>query len=310
MNIHKNARTTPLSRALMIKRVLEQGWTVNAAAAAAGVSERTVYKWLGRYREEGAAGLQDRPSIAHRLPHALSSAWVGLIRSLRQGRLVAYAIAQRLRLPRSTVSAVLARLGLGKLAALTVPAPAVRYEHGAPGALLHLDIKKLGRFRSPGPAFSGRWRRAGGGWEHVHVAIDDCSRLAYAEVLPNQKRYTTAYFLVRALRFYQQRGIRVLRVLTDNGGAYRSRPFAKVCRWLDICARRTRPYRPQTNGKAERFIQTLMRGWAHATTYLSSEHRAQALIPWLRFYNEERPHASLNHQPPISRIKAFAEQRS
>lgn len=310
MNIHKNARTTPLSRALMIKRVLEQGWTVPAVAGAAGVSERTVYKWLARYREEGAAGLRDRSSVAHRLPHALSSAWVGLIRTLRQGRLVAYAIAQQLKLARSTVSAVLARLGLGKLALLNPPAAVVRYEHGAPGELLHLDIKKLGRFRSPGPAFSGHWRKAGGGWEYVHVAVDDCSRLAYAEVLPNQKRYTTAQFLIRALRFYQQRGIRVLRVLTDNGGAYRSRPFAKVCRWLQIHARRTRPYRPQTNGKAERFIQTLIRGWAHAITYLSSEHRAQALMPWLRFYNEERPHASLNHQPPISRIAAFAEQRS
>jgi len=310
MNIHKNARTTPLSRALMIKRVLEQGWTVAGAAEAAGVSERTVYKWLTRYRAEGLAGLRDRASIAHRLPHALSSAWVTLIRTLRQGRLVAHAIAQQLKLARSTVSAVLARMGLGKLALLNPPAPAVRYEHRAPGDLLHLDIKKLGRFHSPGPAFSGCWRKAGGGWEYVPVAIDDCSRFAYAEVLPDQKRYTTARFLIRALRAFQHQGIRCLRVLTDNGGAYRSRPFAKVCRWLKIRAKRTRPYRPQTNGKAERFIQTLTRSWAHAITYLSSDHRRLALAPWLRFYNEERPHASLNHLPPISRIPAFAEQRS
>jgi transposase InsO family protein len=310
MNIHQNARTTPFSRALMVKRVMEQGWTPVQAARAAGVSERTAYKWLARYRDEGAVGLADRRSIAHRLPHALSSAWVALIRTLRQGRLVAHTIARQLQLARSTVSAVLARLGLGKLAMLTPSVPAVRYEHRAPGDLLHLDIKKLGRFRSPGPAFSGQWRKAGGGWEYVHVAIDDCSRFAYAEVLPDQKRYTTARFLIRALRAFQQQGIRCLRVLTDNGAAYRSRPFAKICRWLQIHAKRTRPYRPQTNGKAERFIQTLTRNWAHAITYLSSEHRRLALAPWLRFYNEQRPHASLNHLPPISRIAAFAEQRS
>lgn len=310
MNIHQNARTTPLSRALMVKRIIELGWPVAQAAEAAGVSERTVYKWLARYRAEGPQGLRDRASVAHRLPHALSSAWVALIRTLRQARLTAWAIAQQIKVARSTVSAVLARLGLGKLALLAPPVPVVRYEHRAPGDLLHLDIKKLGRFARPGPAFTGQWRKAGGGWEYVHVAIDDCSRFAYAEVLPNQKRYTTARFLIRALRAFKHHGIRISRVLTDNGGAYRSRPFAKICRWLRIQLKRTRPYRPQTKGKAERFIQTLTRGWAYAITYLSSEHRRQALVPWLRFYNEDRPHASLNRQPPISRIRAFAEQRS
>jgi len=309
MNIHKNARTTPHSRALMIQRI-EEGWPVKTTAVAVGVSPRTVYKWLARYRQEGAAGLVDRSSRARLHPHALSEAWIALIRTLREARHVAHSIARQLQLARSTVSAVLARLGWGRLSDLAPKLPALRYERNAPGELVHLDVKKLGRFSRPGHRVGGERTQAGAGWEYVHVAIDDYSRFAYAEVLSDEKRYTVTGFLLRSLRAFQRFGIRVLRVLTDNGASYRSRPFMKVCRWLNIVTKRTRPYRPQTNGKAERFIQTLLHGWAYAMAYPTSQHRAQALAPWLNFYNEERSHASLNQQPPISRIREFSEQRS
>jgi transposase InsO family protein len=279
---------------------------------AMGVSTRTVYKWLARYRVEGAAGLQDRSSAARRRPHALAPAWLALIRLLRQTKLVAAEIAARLPLARSTVSAVLSRLGLGRLHYLNPPPPVQRYEWGHPGALVHMDIKKLGRIAQPSHRITGNRRHSlgGVGWEYMHVAIDDCSRFTYVEILPDDKRYTATAFWLRALRVLRQRGIQVERVLTDNGGAYRSRPFRKACRWLGIATKRTRPYRPQTNGKAERVIQTLLRKWAYAVPYANSAHRSAALTTWLRFYNEERPHASLNRQTPISRLAQFAEQRS
>jgi transposase InsO family protein len=312
MNIHKNARTTPQSRAMLVHRVLREHWPVSAVAIAFGISERTVYKWLARYRAQGWVGLQDRRSVAHRLPHALSPAWLALIRVLRQGRLVAAQIAARLPLPRSTVSAALSRLGLGRLFELKAPAPVKRYEWARPGDLVHLDIKKLSRIVRPGHRITGNPRDSvdRAGYEYAHVAIDDCSRLTYVELLANEKRYTTTRFWLRAVREFRRRGITVQRVLTDNGAPYRSRPFAKVCRWLGISTKRTRPYRPQTNGKAERFIQTMLRQWAYATPYLSSDHRGRALPAWLKFYNEERPHASLNRQPPLARLAQFAEQRS
>jgi transposase InsO family protein len=312
MNIHKNARTTPQSRALLVHRVLREHWPVSAVAMAFGVSQRTVYKWLARYRAEGAAGLRDRRSVAHRRPHALAPAWLALIRLLRQGKLVATEIAARLPLARSTVSAALVRLGLGRLHYLNPPAPVQRYEWQRPGELVHMDIKKLGRIVRPSHRVTGDRRDSHNraGWEYAHVAIDDCSRFTYVEILPDQKRYTATGFWLRALREFRQRSIRVERVITDNGGAYRSRPFRKTCRWLGIAAKRTRPYRPQTNGKAERMIQTLLRKWAYAVAYANSEHRRAALKTWLRFYNEERPHASLNRQTPIARLAQFAEQRS
>lgn len=312
MNIHKNARTTPQSRAILVQRVLQERWPVKDAAAAFGVSPRTVYKWLARFKAQGAAGLQDRRSVAHRRPHALAPAWLELIRLLRRGQLVASEIADRLPLARSTVSAVLRRLGLGRLWEATPRVPVLRYEKARPGELIHLDIKKLGRIVRPSHRVTGDRRDSveGAGWEYAHVAIDDCSRISYVEVLPDQKRHTTARFLLRALRALRKRGIRAERVLTDNGGAYRSRPFRKVCRWLGIQAKLTRPYRPQTNGKAERFIQTLLRKWAYAVPYANSQARRAALAPWLRFYNEERPHASLNWQTPVARVAQFAEQRS
>lgn len=312
MNIHKNARTTPQSRALLVHRVLREHWPVSAVANAFGVSERTVYKWLARYRSEGLAGLRDRRSTAHRHPHALAPAWLALIRLLRQAKLVAAEIAARLPLARSTVSAVLSRLGLGRLCYLNPPEPVRGYEWSRPGQLIHVDTKKLGRIVQPSHRVTGNRRHSlrGVGWEYAHVAIDDCSRYLYVEILPDEKRYTATAFWLRALRAFRQRGIHVERVLTDNGGAYCSRPFRKACRWLGIKAKRTRPYRPQTNGKAERVIQTLLRKWAYAEPYATSAQRRAALAPWLRFYNEERPHASLHRQTPIGRLAQFAEQRS
>jgi transposase InsO family protein len=285
---------------------------VSAVALAFGVSERTVYKWLARYRDEGLTGLADRRSVAHCRRHALGPAWLALIRVLRHGKLVAAEIAARLPLARSTVSAVLSRLGLGRLRYLNPPPPVHRYEWDRPGELLHLDIKKLGRIVRPSHRVTGDRRDSveGAGWEYAHVAIDDCSRFAYVEILPDEKRYTTTGFLLRALRALRQRGIQVQRVLTDNGGAYRSRPFRKACRWLGITTKRTRPYRPQTNGKAERFIQTLLRKWAYVRPYANSGDRRAALPPWLRYYNEEKPHASLNRKAPLSRLFQSAEQRS
>src|SRR3954470_8853041 len=311
MNIHKNARTTPQSRAMLVHRVLNERWPVAEVALSVGVSQRTVYKWLARFRSEGAAGLQDRSSTARRHPHAVRPAWVALVRLLRQAKLDAVEIAQRLPLARSTVSAVLVRLGLGRLGFRRPPEPVQRYEWQRPGELVHVDIKKLGRFAQAGHRVTGRRTASAGlGWEYAHVAVDDCSRFSYVEVLPDEKRYTATRFWLRAIREFQRRGIRVERVLTDNGGAYRSRTFRKACRWLGITAKYTRPHRPQTNGKAERFIQTLQRKWAYAVTYATSEQRHAALPAWLQFYNEERPHASLCHQTPLSKLLQFAEQRS
>ena len=236
---------------------------------------------------------------------------MALVRLLRQAKLVAEEIAQRMPLARSTISAVLARIGLNRLRYLVPPVPVQRYEWERPGELVHVDIKKLGRFAQAGHRVTGQ--RSGSvraGWEYVHVAVDDCSRFSYAEVLPDQKRYTTTRFWLRAVREFERHGIHVERVLSDNGGAYRSRPFGKACRWLGITTKRTRPYRPQTNGKAERFIQTLQRKWAYAVSYASSEHRRAALPNWMRIYNEERPHASLNRKTPLSKLLQFAEQRS
>lgn len=312
MNIHKNARTTPQSRAMLVHRVIREHWPVGTVAEAYGVSTRTVYKWLARFKSEGLAGLQDRRSVARRRPHALGPAWLELIRLLRGSKLVASEIAARLPLARSTVSAVLHRMGLGRLWEPAAPLAAQRYEWDRPGDLVHLDTKKLGRIVRPGHRVTGNRRDTveGAGWEFAHVAIDDCSRFAYVELLPDEKRYTATRFLLRALRAFRGHGITVRRVLTDNGNAYRSRAFRKTCRWLGITAKRTRAYRPQTNGKAERLIQTLMRKWAYARPYANSAARSAALAPWLRFYNEERPHAGLNRHTPLQRLAQFAEQRS
>ncbi len=294
MSTHKNARTTPHGRAVMVRRIAEEGWTASAVAEAFAVSERTVRKWLARYRAEGPAGLQDRPSRAQNVANRLAEAWVGMMLRLRRDyRLTAAEIAGKLKLARSTVAAHLAAAGLGRLSRLEPEAPARRYQRHRPGELLHLDIKKLARFRKVGHRITGNRRNAsdGAGWEFVHVAVDDASRLAYVEVLPDERRQSCTGFLVRALRWFKERGIRVERVMSDNGAGYVSRLFRKACRLLRIRHIRTRPYTPRTNGKAERFIQTMLREWAYALPYRSAESRAADLPRWLAFYNpaSQRP---------------------
>ena len=313
MNIHENARTTPVSRELLVSRVLKHSWSLRDAAIAAGISPRTAYKWLRRFAGEGRPGLRDRSSTAHRLPHALPRDWQDLVVYLRTFRQPARCIAAQLGLPRSTVSAVLARRGVGALASLEPPRPACRYERRHAGELLHLDIKKLGQFRRPGHRVTGTrsdcrtWKA---GWEFVHVAIDDFSRIAYAEILPDETGGSCAHFMRRACAWFNSQGIRVRALLTDNGTGYRSHRFRQACSQSNLTHRRTRPYTPRTNGKAERFIQSLLREWAYARSYRNSSDRAKVLPRWLRFYNLERPHASLGYLPPISRRPSSREQRS
>ena len=307
MNAHKNARTTPFGRAVMIRRVLQEGWSVAAVAASFEVSTRTVRKWLARFRREGRAGLESRSSAPHLVANQLPAPWLTRIARLRREyRMTGEEIALRLRLPRSTVASHLRRLGLGRLAALEPSEPARRYSRARAGELVHLDIKKLARFRRIGHRITGDRRQGseGAGWEFVHVAVDDASRLAYVEVLPDEKRQSVTGFLVRALRWFKRQGIRVERVMTDNGAGYVSRLFRKVCRLLRLRHLRTRPYTPRTNGKAERFIQTLLREWAYALPYRSSDSRAADLPRWLRHYNQERPHASLARQSPAAWLLA------
>jgi transposase InsO family protein len=307
MNAHKNARTTPFGRAVMIRRVLQEGWSVTAAAGSFEVSTRTVRKWLARFRREGRAGLDNRSSAPHLVANKLPAPWLTMIARLRREyRMTGEEIALRLRLPRSTVASHLRRLGLGRLAALEPSEPARRYSRARAGELVHLDIKKLARFRRIGHRITGDRRQGseGAGWEFVHVAVDDASRLAYVEVLPDEKRQSVTGFLVRALRWFKRQGVRVERVMTDNGSGYVSRLFRKVCRLLRLRHIRTRPYTPKTNGKAERFIQTLLREWAYALPYRSSDSRAADLPRWLRHYNQERPHASLARQSPTAWLQA------
>jgi transposase InsO family protein len=311
MNIHENARTTPNSRYLLVRRIREAGWSPQAAASAAGVSTRTAYKWLRRFAGEGPCGLRDRSSAAHRRPHALSTGWVELVVFLRQFKQTARLIATQLALPRSTVSAVLARRGLGPLASLEPPIPPRRYERRHAGELLHLDIKKLGRFRKPGHRVTGSRanKTHAPGWEFVHVAIDDFSRIAYAEVLRDETGQTCAQFMRRACKWFANQGIVIKALLTDNGTGYRSHRFRDACLGMQMRHHRTRPYTPRTNGKAERFIQSMVREWAYGRLYRTSAERGRDLLRWLRFYNEERPHASLSYLAPISRRPPLSEQR-
>ena len=311
MNIHENARTTPRSRAALVARIRELGWTLPAAAVAAGISQRTAYKWLHRYDDEGPGGLRDRSCRAHRRPHALPRERCELVVFLRGFRMPARIIAEQLGMPVSTVSAVLARNGLGPQSALEPPKPVCRYERRHAGELLHLDIKKLARFYRPGHRVTGCRLNAsdGAGWEFVHVAIDDFSRLAYAEILPNERGSTCAAFMRRACAWFAKQGIAIKALLTDNGTGYRSHRFRDACQRLRLHHHRTRPYTPRTNGKAERFIQSMLREWAYARIYRSSATRANNLPRWIRHYNQERPHASLGYLPPISRRPA-SEQRS
>ena len=306
MRLHRNAKTTPVTRALLVTRVRQQGWTVDAAAHGQGISIRTAYKWLRRGRD---AAFDDRPSTPHHQPRRTTTAVAAAIIAARYEGLPAWRIAVRLQRPRSTVSAVLARSGLNRLARLQPPAPIQRYERTRPGELVHLDMKRVGRIGVVGHRIHGDRRRRvrGLGWETIHVCVDDFSRAAYVEVLDNQHAATTVGFLRRAVYWFAHRGIRVERVMTDNGSAYVSHRFRDACRRHHARHLRTRPYRPQTNGKAERFIQTLLREWAYARPYSSSWRRTRALRPWLRYYNAERPHASLIYQSPATRFPRVAQ---
>jgi transposase InsO family protein len=312
MKLHANARTCPNSRRLLVDRI-EGGWSLMEAAEAAGISDRTARRWLARWRAEGPAGLLDRPSTPRRIPHKTPPDRVREIVRLRRSRWTGARIAVALGMALSTVSAVLRRVGLGKLSRLEPPEPANRYERRRPGELIHIDVKKLGRIIRPGHRVTGSRRgQAKGsrngksvrfaGWEFVHVAIDDHTRLAYAEVLGDEKAVTAIGFLRRALEFYRRHGVRVERVMTDNGSPYISRVHAAACDELRIRHLRTQPYRPRTNGKAERLIQTLQREWAYARVFHNSAERTAALSPWLTHYNYTRPHGALSHKPPGSRL--------
>jgi transposase InsO family protein len=317
MKLHANAPLGPKGRAIMVRRVLEKKVALTEAAEAAGVSARTASKWVRRYRAEGEAGLLDRSSAPRRIHNVTPPDRVEAIAALRRVRLTGPEIAEVLGMATSTVSAVLGRIGLGRLSRLDPPEPIRRYERSRPGELIHVDVKKLGRIGPNGAGHrvtgvrrsnrgitdaAGHVRRRVG-WEFVHVCVDDATRLAYVEVLPDEKATTAIGFLRRAVGFYRSHGIAVERLMTDNGSAYISTVHALACRALGIRHIRTRPYRPQTNGKAERFIRTMLREWAYAAVYGSSPERAAALSGWLERYNYRRRHGALGHRPPIARLR-------
>jgi transposase InsO family protein len=310
MKLHGNAALSWIGRRELARRVVVEGWTVTSAAAAAGVSVRCARKWVARYRA-GDRQLLDRSSAPHRVANRTPPERVSVIVALRGLRMTAAEIAETLSMPLSTVSGILGRLGRGRLGRIGLEQP-LRYERSRPGELVHIDVKKLGRVRGVGHRISGsrasqaKTRRQGKlrdvhGWEFVHIAVDDYSRLAYAEVLDDEKAATAAAFLGRVVGFYRRHGIQVESVITDNGACYRAVLHALACRRLGIKHLRTRPYRPQTNGKAERFIRTMLTGWAYGPIYGTSSERSAALYGWLWHYNHQRRHSALGRQPPISR---------
>jgi transposase InsO family protein len=307
MKLHRNAKTTPKMRQLLIDRVTRQGWTQAAAAQAGGISVRTVAKWVGRARR-GDTALEDASSRPHRQPRTLPLARTTAILAYRQQRATAWEISRRVGVARSTVTRVLCRAGLNRVSQLDAPPVIQRYEWPHAGDLLHLDIKPLGRIRGVGHRVHGnRAQRARGvGYEYVHVAIDDATRVAYVEVRRSQRQRACAAFLRNALVWFRRRGVVIRRLLTDNGNGYRAQPFAGVCRTWQIRHRFTRPYTPRTNGKAERFIQTLLREWAYRRPFGSSARRTAALAPYMRYYNRRRPHASLGHRAPWTRFQEAA----
>ena len=307
MKLHPNAKTTPHTRQLIVQRVARQGWTASEVAQAVGVSVRTVFKWLARFRDEGRAGLLDRPSVPHRSPARTREAVVRRIDTLRRKRWTAERIAERLRMALSTVSAVLKRIGLGRLSALDPKPVPVRYERESPGELVHVDTKKLAKIGAVGHRIHGDHSRKkrGLGYEFAHVCVDDATRLAYVEVLPDERIASAVPFLRRAAAWFRRKGIIVQRVMTDNAPAYLSRDHASFCAELGIRHLKTRPYTPRTNGKAERFIQTLQRDWAYTRPYQNSRARTHALAPWLKQYNYTRPHRGLDRSTPIARLRAL-----
>jgi len=315
MKMHANARLSRKGRELLIDRVEDAGWSLSAAAEAAGISDRTARKWLARYRAEGSRGLLDRSSAPRTVANRTEERRIEVIAALRRLRMTGAEIAETLEMALSTVSGILTRIGMGKLGRLGLE-PAQRYERARPGELLHIDVKKLGRIQGgAGKRITGTTHNASPrrrdrdgvdrcviGWEYVHIAIDDATRLAYVEVLADEKAITAIGFVRRAVQHYAAYGITVERLLTDNGSAYRSTIHAIACRALGIRHLRTRPYRPQTNGKAERFIRTMLAGWAYGAIYRSSTERNAALTGWLDWYNTRRPHSALSHKPPIARL--------
>jgi transposase InsO family protein len=316
MKLHRNAALSLKKRELLVSRVTDERWSLAEAAAAAEVSERTAGKWVRRFRAEGQSGLLDRSSAPRHVHNRTDERRVQVIAALRRLRMTGAEIAESLRMPQTTVSGLLKKIGMGKLGRIGLE-PAERYERKRPGELVHVDIKKLGRIEG---GVGRRWRethkqhynrtftdrdgfrRRTVGWEFVHVAVDDATRLAYVEVLDDERAKTAIAFLGRAVRFFRRHGIRVERVMTDNGSAYRSTIHAAACRILGLKHIRTRPYRPQTNGKAERFIRTMLGGWAYGAIYRSSAERTAALDGWLWRYNHQRPHGSLGRKPPSARL--------
>lgn len=302
MDIHKNARLTFVRREQLAQLVLLQKMTFKAAALVFQVCPRTAAKWTLRYQREGTAGLQDRSSRPHCCPRRTREAVAERVEQLRRQRFTGFHIAQSTGLSRATVSRILRRLGLNHLRDLDPAPPLIRYEHAAPGDLLHLDIKQLGRFAQIKVRPDGRRRgKHHCGWEYLHVAIDDHSRIAFAQMLPNFTAACAVAFLRSAVAYYATLGIPIRALLTDNGHCYRSHLFRQACVELGLRHRFTRPYTPRTNGKAERFIQTALREWIYAFLYPNSELRNAHLPSWLHHYNWHRPHGSLDHAPPISR---------
>jgi transposase InsO family protein len=315
MKLHGNAALSLKKRQLLVGRVIDEGWSLTKAAAAAEVSERTAGGWVRRFRAEGAAGLLDRSSAPKRVHNRTDERRIQVIAALRRLRMTGAEIAEVLRMPGTTVSGILARIGMGRLGRLGLEPP-MRYERRRPGELLHIDVKKLGRIqggagkriRGGSSHYNRSFTDAAGkrrntvGWEYVHVAIDDATRLAYVEVLDDERAKTAIAFLGRAVRHFRRHGIRVERVMTDNGSAYRSTIHAIACRILGLRHLRTRPHHPQTNGKAERFIRTMLEGWAYGAIYGSSAERSAALDGWLWRYNHQRPHGSLGRKPPAARL--------
>jgi transposase InsO family protein len=305
MNVHKNARLTPHGRERIVQQVMS-GRPPKAVAEAAGVCPRTVRKWIDRYRREGVAGLCDRSSRPHRLRKPTPQAVVEQVEALRRQRSTGRQIATALGISPATVSRILRRLGLNRIAALEPAAPVRRYERARPGEMIHLDIKKLGRFNKVGHRITGdrkgQSNSRGVGWEFVHVAIDDHSRIAFARIMASERKRCATAFLKAAVAYYASLGIKVERVMTDNGSCYKAFAFRRLCKRLGLRHIRTRPYTPKTNGKAERFIQTSLREWAYAQAYRNSQQRKAELPVWLHRYNWHRPHAGIGDNVPISRL--------
>ena len=314
MNVHKNARLTAHSRAGLVRRVLNEGWSPKAVATAFGVDGKTVAKWVGRYRSEGAAGLADRSSRPRTLRRPTPLETQERIIALRRQRWTGQQIAKETEVSPTTVSRILRRAKLSRIRDLEPPEPVVRYERKTPGELIHIDIKKLGRFEQVGHRITGdRTRQSssrglrggktwGAGWEFVHVCIDDASRIAFSQILPDEKKESAVAFLKAAVAYYASLGVTVTGVMSDNGACYKSFAFRDACKALSLKHIRTKPYTPKTNGKAERFVQTSLREWAYAQPYPTSDHRAAELIPWLHRYNWHRPHGGIKLQTPISRL--------